>query len=190
MKQIPFILIALFALSCSDPVKTDLDLINESISGHILNLAHDPESYEAMSTTIVDTVTIGEFVEFNKADLGEAVVRDKGYILSSEESILDIENILDYGEDEIMEELLGSTKETLLSFETSLAEDEAKLKQVEIEYPESTYDDIYQIHVTHQCRMNNAMGAKNLFSYYVSLDKDLKLKRIGEELEKIYPVYY
>jgi hypothetical protein len=129
--------------------------IEKSISEYVQTNFKDPESYEKISITILDTVMVGDEIKVEKAEY-------KGRIKDYEH----INNKLKQGaQDEVIKTYIKDNNSQIDYYNKLIAERCKDSSSTEIKF----------LKVSHKYRANNSFGAKEQYNDVVSLNKDCKV---------------
>jgi organic radical activating enzyme len=129
--------------------------IEKSNSEYVQTNLKDPASYEKISITILDTVTVGDEIKKEKAEYKRPI---KEY------------------EQKNKELKQGAQNESVKAFIKDNNNEIDRINKLIAERcKDSSSTEIRFLKVSHKYRANNSFGAKELYNDVVSLDKDCKI---------------
>ena len=153
MKKIIALFGLLVAFGCSKETP-----IEKSISEYVQTNLKDPASYEKISITILDTVTVGDEIKEEKAGYKKPI---KEYEQKNEE-------LRQGSQNESVKAFIKDNSNQIDYYNKLIAERCKDSSSTEIKF----------LKVSHKYRANNSFGAKELYNDVVTFDKDCKIYSI------------
>lgn len=163
-KSIIFILIiSLITINCKNEPSRD-ELVKSKIEETVLKNLDDPESYEFVELTLLDSTTNKDNYE-NSKDV-------RNYLIDTDKRLLMIDP---NGDNTMLEESIKKMEEELLEIDEEFKRIESKNQQ----------DSVVAYKYLFKARANNKLGAKVLNSMYVSITPDLKIVDANSDEENL-----
>lgn len=170
------LLIAFFAAGCS-MAPTHSEIARQNIEEYLKKSLHDPESYEFVEMGELDTTFKADHYKKLVTEYSKMLDGMGNYPEKIEEAKKRAAEFRGYGR-----ELLAKRDDDLVAdMQKMMDETNSNLKKFTDSLDISKDGDILEIKTTFTCRANNAVGAKNLTRYLVSLRPNLEVDLIEPE---------
>jgi len=175
-KIISLSIIAIMVIGCGETELSTEQKIQSNIEAELLPRLNDPESYEFVSVSEIDTVTVKDnaidILEWSNEQVAKLDSYD-GY----NKQIEDIENdISEYKNIDAYSNYVKDSQDLVVRIKSIRQDIMDKNKEYRNDVEKSNDTDIHSITLIYKLRAKNAMGAKTLNSYKYILNDTLGVK--------------
>ena len=176
-KQITFLFLIMFVLSCSKKPTSD-EIARRNIEEYLLPSLNDPESYEFVNMSPLDTIFVIESAKNSLTEYEKMLKEMKDY----PDRIKKQEDFADkFDKHKGYEKDAAEARANAKKFRELYAEVEGKIAEKKSEITATKPDEISEINTKFKFRATNKMGGKILASYYVALTDSLTVKYMDKE---------